>query len=304
MVTHSLEYNPSDPTTANKFGHIYFYKKVNGAWVDNTAALLANTSGCLHPRKAVVADFNGDGKPDIYFACHGFDSSPFPGEQPHVLMSQPDGTYKNITLPMTCFCHSASAAELNNVGYADILVTDTSVAQTPFFLVNNKDGTFTADKTRLPSGVAGKGIYTAELIDFGSGKFDAFLGGNENTAYAPGNVRQTIYPNDGTAHFASTTPVLLATDSVYGFPLDIVFTGNNIYLLRTVDNPQNSLGFYGGVEIQKIAYPSLTSQTIYQHNGSYSTVTPGFNSQWINWIIPYQGNIMSLDTRYGVSVPQ
>ena len=304
MVTHSLEYDNTDPSTANKFGHIHFYKSVNNVWTDVTASILSDTTGCLHPRKAVIADLNGDGKPDVYFACHGFDAAPYPGEQPHVLLSQADGTYKNVTLPITCYCHGASAAELSKAGFADILVTDTSVSQTPFFLMNNGDGTFTADMTRLPPSLLNKPMYSAELINFGSGKYDAFLGGNENVASAGGPNRQTIFPNDGTNHFTSTTPVLLPTDSTYGFPLDINFIGGNIYLLRTVDNAANPLGFYGAVEVQKIVYPSLAAQTIYQHSGSYSNVTAGFNSTWVNWIIPYQGNIVSMSAAYGLSVPQ
>lgn len=150
MVTHTLEYNSSDPSTANNFGHIHFYKNVNGTWVDHTSDILSNNVGCLHPRKAIVADFNGDGKPDVLFACHGFDASPFPGEQMHMLLSQPDGTYKNVTLPFTGFFHSASAADYSGKGFADIVVVDPLKAATPYFLIDNGDGTFTKSATRLP----------------------------------------------------------------------------------------------------------------------------------------------------------
>jgi hypothetical protein len=117
MVTHSLLYNPSDPTTSTKYGAIHFWKLINGTWVDNTSSVLTNTVGCLHPRKAIVADFNRTGRPSIFFACHGFDASPFPGESPHLLLSQADGTYTNVTLPFTGFFHSATAADLNGDGY-------------------------------------------------------------------------------------------------------------------------------------------------------------------------------------------
>jgi hypothetical protein len=43
---------------------------INGAWVDQTSRLLTDTTGCLHPRKAIVADFNGDDVPDVFIACH------------------------------------------------------------------------------------------------------------------------------------------------------------------------------------------------------------------------------------------
>jgi hypothetical protein len=67
-------------------------------------------------RWAVALPNNRDGRPDVYFACHGVDASPFPGEQPRVLLSQPDGTYKNVTIPITCYCHGASAADINGDG--------------------------------------------------------------------------------------------------------------------------------------------------------------------------------------------
>lgn len=297
MVTHSLEYNAQDPTTANQFGHIHFYKKMGGVWVDNTSARLANNTGCLHPRKAIVADFNKDGLPDVFFACHGFDSPPFSGESPLILLSQPDGSYAKTTIPVTCFCHSAAAADINADGYPDVLVTDMA---TPFFLINNKDGTFTKDTSRLPNDTAGKPIFTAELIDFNqTGKYDVFFGGHEQQS--SGNWPATILPNDGAGAFVTTTRAVLPSAAGYGLPLDIVFTAGNMYVLRTIDDQPN---FYGGAAIQKVSYPSLVGQTIYQHSGSYSGITPGFNTQWVNWIIPYQGKIDSLSSGYGVSVSQ
>jgi hypothetical protein len=295
MVTHSLEYSPQDSSTANKFGHIHFWKSVNGSWVDNTSKVLADNSGCLHPRKAIVADFNGDGLPDVFFACHGFDAPPFPGESPHILLSQADGTYKNTILPISCFCHSATAADVNGDGYPDILVADNIVQQEPFFLINNKDGTFTRDLTRLPSDAKFKPIFTTELIDFGhTGKYDVFLGGHEQDP----NVSwpATILPNDGTGRYISTTRVVLPSAQGYGFPTDIVYKAGAIYLARTIDSSTN---FYRGAAVQKITYPSLASQTLYQHTVAYPSGT-----LWINWIIANGGNITALDVAYSISIPQ
>ena len=216
LVVHTLEYNISNPATYNNFGHIHFYQNQNGTWVDATSSLLTDTVGCLHPRKAVVADFNNDGKPDVYFACHGLDVSPFPGEQPHILLSQPNGTYTNLMLPFTCYCHSASAGDINGDGLPDILVTDTSVAHTPYFFINNGAGTFTQDFSRLPASLSNAQIYTAELIDFQNrGKFDVFLAGNEpgTTSYSATEFAPEIIPNDGSGKFLTTSAVSLYTTS-------------------------------------------------------------------------------------------
>lgn len=58
LVGHSLEYSFKDRSTSKKFGHIHFYKSLDGQWVDKTSDILGDTAGCLHVRKAVVADFN------------------------------------------------------------------------------------------------------------------------------------------------------------------------------------------------------------------------------------------------------
>lgn len=220
--------------------------------------------------------------------AHGVDAPPFPGEQPHVLLSQPDGSYQNVTLPITCYCHSASAADINGDGYPDVLVTDTSVAQTPYFLINQTDGTFKPDYSRLPSSLKGMQIYTAELIDFnGSGKYDVFLAGNEpgTTGYSGSEYGPTILPNDGAGKFVATTPIS-------GLALDIVFRNGYAYLLKVNHT-------YTSTEIEKVSYPGGSATTIYLNSTTYPN-----GSTWVDWIIPYNGDLVSEDASYGVSVSE
>jgi len=304
MVTHSLIYDRDNPSTANMLGNVHFYKNVNGNWIDNTSQLLTDTTGCIHPRKAIVADFNGDGKPDVYFACHGFDAAPYVGEHPHLLLSQSDGTYKNVTLPTICYCHGASAADASGKGFADVLVTDNQTNEkVPYVLINNKDGTFAKDLTRLPftantylapnTNYGAVVMYDAELIDFvGTGKYDAFLAGTE-APDDPSGIPPTIFKNDGTSHYG--TPIALPTDSQYETTLDVVYMNGNIYLNRV----QTNGGAYGFSSIQKINYKTLVASRIYNNTANFSN-----GSTWLNWIIPFQGNIVSQSAAYNVSVPQ
>jgi hypothetical protein len=125
MVTHACGDTNCGANGSN--GTIHFYKMINGQWIDHTSDILSNNVGCLHPRKAVVADFDGSGKPGVFFACHGFDAPPYPGEQPHFLLPQSNGTYQNVTLPFSGYFHGASAADFNGNGHADIVVTDNTL---------------------------------------------------------------------------------------------------------------------------------------------------------------------------------
>ncbi|MDD2735026.1 MAG: Ig-like domain-containing protein [Desulfuromonadaceae bacterium] len=306
-------YNVNDPTTFGNYGDLYFFKNVNGTWVDNTSQLLSDTTGCLHPRKAIVADFNGDGKPDIFVACHGLDTATPPGEASKYLLSQPDGKYVVKTLPFVGFSHSASAAELNAKGYADVVVSagNYDPIKSPYFLMNNGDGTFTVDNSRIPANefiipnnTGHKTNNTVELIDFNvSGHYDLFVAGNEpNTAtlWPEGDIATTIFPNDGKNRFISTTPIRLPGDNDFSGAIDIVFQNNAIYLLRTI-NVWSLPNYYQGMRVQKISYPSLVSSIIYTHTGPYTTVHYPWDV-WFPWIVPYNGKIIADNAFFPVSL--
>ena len=305
MVSHSLIYSKTrDPSL---FGSISFYRKEGGQWVDRTAALLSDTKGCLHARKAVVADFNGDNRPDVFFACHGFDFAPFGGEQQRVLLSQPNGTYQNVVVPVTCFCHAASAADFDGDGFADVVVTDNMFKYRPFFLKNNRNGTFSEDLTRLP-GVSNpetdpdalhtKSIFTAELIDFRrSGKYDLFLAGSEPGANGPATRHDfvpQILTNDGSNKFIGTARQRLPVNTTYGMALDIVYIGDKIYLSRTgIQLPSR---YYTEGVIEEVDYPAMTGKVTYHHAGVYPKQVSML--QWINWLIPFQGRAVAMDAAF------
>lgn len=308
MVTASC----GDPTCGGNGsgGPIHFYKSVSGQWVDHTSDILSNNFGCLHPRKAIVADFNGSGKPGIFFACHGLDEPPYPGEQPHLLLPQSNGQYTNVTLPFTGFFHSASAADFNGNGYADIVVTDTSVNKNPYFLVNNGDGTFHQDFTRIPPLVPYTNdgsalnpcaacfgeIYTAELVDFNNtGKYDLFLGGNAPDNQQ-GNWKPVILANSGTNTYSQSNETVLPYNINYQTALDVLSVNGAIYTTNV--HLTYDAAIYGNSDIEK------DSGTNYQTSATLWTGTAPFSNAmtWINWIIPYQGMIDSLNSSYGVSV--
>lgn len=252
LVSSPIIADMKNPADINKVGKIKFYKNTNGTWVDKTADILADNTGCVWPRKAVSADFNGDKKPDIFLSCHGFDAAPFAGEKQVLLLSQPDGKYKRTNLDFVCYCHSATAADFTGEGYADLVITDTSGDfKQPIYLSNNRNGTFSIDRNKLSTSVNaepvvggaanvryGKGIYTAEFVDFNNdGHPDLYLAGHDvdstgktevdnNLAWSP-----KIFININNTFTGS--PILLPIDKSLFANLDVYLDGDIVWMLKT-----------------------------------------------------------------------
>lgn len=289
----TLTYDPSNAATHNNKGKFIFYgKDSSGNWVEDPA-LLADTTGCLHPRKAIVADFNKDGKPDIFVACHGLDVAPFPGERQAVILSQATGGYKTSWLPFNAFGHGASAADINNDGYPDVVLTDNTASGNTSILVNNKDGTFTRRFDLLPSALNGKLFFTAEFIDINvDGKADLVLAGHNwvDSGTCACVTDPVVLLNDGSGSFATSTSITLPPVAGQGVALDVVFKNNQFFILRTSGGV--GIPFYRGTVVQKVTYPSLTSSVVFSSpDGTMGAFSPPYTGGWAPWILPYNGNV-------------
>lgn len=116
-----------------------------------TASLLT-----VHPRKIVVEDFNGDGRPDVFVASHGWDTHPFPGEQNRLYLSQGE-TWVDATarLPvLQDFTHTAAAGDIDGDGDVDLFVGNGYAGQNhilSYLLVNDGTGHFAVDRGAIPA---------------------------------------------------------------------------------------------------------------------------------------------------------
>ena len=97
--------------------------------VDATKRLLPSNPLNQLARDIHVADFNGDGRLDIFFSNHGTEiTDPFPGEQNQIFLSTEAGPFVDGTdtwLPaVTDFSHGSSVADFDGDGLPDIFVTN------------------------------------------------------------------------------------------------------------------------------------------------------------------------------------
>jgi hypothetical protein len=137
------------------------FRNTAGTFADVTDAVLGTVT-LIHPRHQLVADFNGDGRPDVLFAGHGYDYLPFPGEQSRLLVSTPDGRLVEdpVRLPSgnNKFTHNVAAADIDRDGDIDIYLCNVGVGSLgPRLYLNDGRGFFTENTSRLPADLQAPG---------------------------------------------------------------------------------------------------------------------------------------------------
>jgi Ca2+-binding RTX toxin-like protein len=170
-----------------------------GGFTDGTASVFpAGAPALVNAHDHVLADFNGDGKPDLFLANTGYDAQPYPGG-PNGLYLSGSGSLASASGNLPGFADytaSSSGGDIDGDGDTDLLL-GTLGSRGPYFLINDGSGHFQVDQTRLPASVSdpANGRYpTALLFDAnGDGKPDLFLGGDGDSK---------VLLNDGTGHFA------------------------------------------------------------------------------------------------------
>ena len=266
-------YNPWEsyaPVQANpaNYASEYAFYSINS---DKTLTKKISLKGCLHPGKALVADFNKDSIPDILVTCAGYDAEPFPGEKSQLLLSSGRGNYKIVEVDIDMFTN-ATAADVNGDGYPDLLGIPWK-DQTAYFYINQKNGTFIKDTSIKINNLPKSAYFNIELMDVNKdNKLDIVIGGHE----FEGGVTKVLYTgNDGV--FGST---ILNIPAIQGKGVvgDFAISGDMLYINRTTD-PSDSLGWYRGTLIQ--GYNLLTGA---------STTSPYISGFFSNWIIPKTKN--------------
>ena len=292
-----LTYDVGRPIAEATPGRFEFYnRQADGTFVRNTT-LLPQSTGCLHPRKAIVADFNGDTRPDIFVACHGYDTVPFPGETNKIVLSQPGGGYvvRDASADVG-FNHGAAAADLNGDGKIDVIVVNNFDPDRAYVLLNDGSGSFTRERTsRLPASIRTGNYYSIELVDINEdGQLDLIMGGHEFDA-AP----TSVFINPGSNNFSAVSPTLIPPVANEGVVLDFTVTGTSstraLWVLRTSGGDGS---FYQSKVIQKVTWPGLAS----------SVVLNSRPARWIPWLVPTTQNgvavVASDNASDSTSVPQ
>jgi hypothetical protein len=265
---------------------IHIFKGLGGGrYQEATSEIIAGpVPSTIHARKAIVADFNGDGRPDVYIADHGYDYPPFPGAKDVLLLS--DGTghlvwAKDQQEPVG-FHHGAAAGDIRNTGKVDIFVTD-SEGLGSYLLGNDGLGHFSIDYSGVPKSLKDKPLFTTELIDVdGDGYLDLIVGGHEFQG-----MTTSIFWGDGSGRYTDSNRTDLPGDAQYSVVLDFDAEDldgdgvRDLVITRTGGDP-----FYQGYYFQvlkqqpKRIFADRSAQAIIGDRSTWM----GTNEPWVDWI--------------------
>jgi hypothetical protein len=145
----------------------------------------------IHPREVLYADFNNDGKLDIFVADHGWDTNPYPGAQNQLILSSPTGwVTATLNLPQRQdYTHSTAVADVNKDGFLDIYIGNIDTGFSPFnisILLGDGTGKFIETASILPSELTGKNAIRSTSAQFSDLNNDGWVDlviGNDGSIY-------------------------------------------------------------------------------------------------------------------------
>ena len=205
------------PVDVNNDGHpdiisfpFLFLSDGAGGFVSGEGVIMTGPAPTDRASKSwVVADFNGDGREDVFVGDHGPEDGPpdqWPFQQNLLLLANSGGALENetIRLPqLSDYTYSCAAGDIDGDGDVDIYVGNSFLGPSPYFLLNDGTGQFTRDSLRVPAAVANGQTGNWSFSDIrdldADGHADLLLGhaGYDGVQSSP----SYIFWGDGTGYF-------------------------------------------------------------------------------------------------------
>jgi hypothetical protein len=196
-------------------GETRYWRNDNGIFVEGTTTALPGLPIVTdHTRQWEVADFNGDGIPDVFAGQHGYDSAS-DGAPNLLYLSQAPGVFREMggtnlsPFDARTYTHSTASGDIDCDGDVDVFAGNAGGNFTSYhrLFVNQGSGTFVADASRYPADIQPptRQFTSSVMCDFDrDGDPDLYLGGNEVST-------DVFLVNDGRGFFSRPSRLVSPT---------------------------------------------------------------------------------------------
>jgi len=233
------QYSAFVVSTANQ-AYFLRWKSSTSAWVDDSARLFGTGSrDTCNATYAITADFNADGKPDVFLSCSGASNQ--------LMFVSSGSTYARRDTLISVDGNRASAADIDGDGILDVVLTQRNAV--PQVWKGNAGGvTFTQQTNWLVTATCNgftlpTNIDSVFLVPGSSGRVDLVVGGVAAVGGQPyvQMQKQTTLPYFTTCNSLSKGFQQIYDASNNNASLrDLVFQSNKFYLL-TQSNLTNQI---------------------------------------------------------------
>ena len=314
------------PTSDQKSGRIKFFAKDElGSWVDISDMLLDDNTGCILARKALVADFNNDERPDVFFLCVGSDFDDIGKwdgytrlfEKNRILLSTPSGKYVNREVQTGypyVYAHGGTAFDYDGDGNIDVISQDTDFESLDdedqygktHLLLGDGEGNFRISN-QLDSLFENCCYHQVEAIDLNDDGYIDLWGGDHIKRFENGvnGDRPWIILSEN-GELKSENKIYLPVDDFFFDPMDAIKIGKNLYTIF-INHDNSKIPYYWGIAIQKLSLETYTAEIIYSHVGVYDVdcadYIAGSAYSWFPWLHYEDSFLMPRQSCSGIEVP-
>ncbi|MFN7278735.1 MAG: FG-GAP repeat domain-containing protein [bacterium] len=285
LIMGNLSYDWVNNKLLNTPNPVNYLENRSSTFVDVSGTkFTGGVPGLVHPRKAILGDYDKNGWMDVVMAGHGFDAPPFPGEN-SILLKNNNGIFSKTDILPIGFYHSVCSGDIDNDGDLDLFFTDTKNCR---FLLNNGSGVFTYDNSIFPSDIANLNYFTSELYDLNAdGYLDLVTTGHEHEG-----ANSIVLWGDHTGKYTKARSFTIPKVAGWGVAIDIIIMDVNkdgkqdILLNRQGDGTGSQQNFHG-LRIQLLVQEAgniFTDRSSTLINGNPQTSHPQLSWFWVDWL--------------------